>query len=377
MRKQQRILVRRLQVLAIVTGLWQGAGVAGKALCFAEEEEARLTRLAPQGASHPMPPVLSPAAEPATGASRGVPVVVRTGPAPATPDFVLGPGDELKMTVWGYPELSEQVIILPDGTVSYPLIGSLKAAGLTTRELATTISRALEAQIHSPNVSLVVSQMRSRQFSVVGDVERAGTFPLWNDQVTVLEAVAQAGGLKSTALAQDTAVLRVSAQGHARQVISASLAMALEDGDSKAFLTLQPGDVVYVPSQSDRRKVCVLGEVAAPGLYALTPKMTVVEGLTAAGWAKPSGVLRNVMVVRRSETGEQEFFKLDAQRIITKQDWTQDLPLKPGDIVYVPEHLIAKIGEFVSFFSSQVEPAAHAYLRVYDSVNPANVVVDR
>ena len=291
--------------------------------------------------------------------------------------FLLGPGDELKVTVWGYPELSEQVVILPDGTVSYPLIGSLKAAGITAQELTEKITQLLETQIQSPKVNLAVSQLRSRQFSVIGDVERAGSFPLWNDHISVLEALAQAGGLKNTAATTEIKVLRTSAGGPNHTLIPISLASVLENKTTTEEWFMKPGDVVFVPSQSDRRKVCVLGEVTVPGLYPFTPNMSVVEALTAAGWTKASGVLGSVMVVRRGEGQQQEFYKLDAQRIISKQDWSQDLALKPGDIVYVPEHIIAKIGDFVSFFSSKVEPAAHAYLRVYDSINPSNVVVDR
>lgn len=416
------------------------------------------------------PIVIAPQLSEPTGLG-GAPVAPSPSAAPGA--FVLGPGDELKVTVWGYPEISEQVVILPDGTVSYPLIGSLQAAGLTVQQLAGAISRALESQIRAPKVSLIVTQLRSRQFSIVGEVERPGSFSLWSDQLSVLEAVAQAGGLKPTAIAQEIELLRPAGAGQPRRsipvdltavvgqhgrgatatvtvqpgdvvyvptqlgrpkisvlgevnapglyapslaggrsatvletlaqagglkpsavpqeitilrsagphqprrVILVNLAAALERQNPSLVPEVRPGDVVYVPSQAERRKVCVLGEVVVPGLYPLAPRMSVVEALSAAGWAKPSGVLSSVMVVRRAETGQQRVFQLNAQRIISKQDWSQDLALEPGDIVYVPEHVIAKIGDFVSFFTSKVEPAAHTYLRIYDATNPANVIVDR
>ncbi|MBI4003956.1 MAG: polysaccharide biosynthesis/export family protein [Candidatus Omnitrophica bacterium] len=296
-------------------------------------------------------------------------------------EFLLGAGDALKVTVWGYPELSEQVVVLPDGTFSYPLLGTLPAGGQTVREVAHTISRALTPHIESPSVSVVVADLRSRRVSVMGDVVRAGTYPLWDDTVTVLEALAQAGGLGNTALPAEVKIFRRHEQGTG-EVMQLDLTSLLDEEADHTDVILMPGDVVYVPSQLSRRRVCVLGEVNAPGLYALTPNMTVIEALTAAGWVKPSAVLNSVMVARRGTGSDEqgqahEFFRVNAQRVIRRQDWTQELVLEPGDIVYVPQTFIAKVGNFVSLFTSKVEPVAETYLRVYDATNPASVLVDR
>ena len=302
-------------------------------------------------------------------------------PLPSAPQkqeskFPLGPGDELKVTVWGYPELSEQVVILPDGTISYPLIGMVAASGLSARDLAKAIGQALESHIESPQVSVLVAAMRSRRFSVMGAVERAGTYPLWSDDVSVLEAIAQAGGMNSAALPADVKIFRMGAGG-VNQPMHVDVTAVLDEETSAETVRLKSGDVVYVPSQTSRRGVCVLGQVQAPGLYTLKPNMTVIEALSAAGWAKPSGVLRSVMVVRRGQQGAKEFFRIDARRAITRQDWSQHLVLQPGDVVYVPENFVSKVGDFVSFFSSKVEPAASAYLRVYDASNPTNFLANR
>ncbi|GEM_PF-396727 len=293
-------------------------------------------------------------------------------------EFVLGPGDTLKVTIWGYPELSEQTTILPDGTVSYPLVGVTRAAGLTAKGFSEELGSALAPHLVGvPKVSVAISEMRSRRFSVMGDVAKAGAFPLWGDDVTVLEAVAQAGGMGTRALPAEVKIFRTNSEG-VRESIPVDLTALLTQPDAaRADLRLQPGDVVYVPSQDTQRKVCVLGEVNSPGLYGLTPEMTVVEALTAAGWAKPSGVTTSVMVARRTSDGAKEFHRVNVERVVRQQDWAQDLVLAPGDIVYVPEHFISVVADFVNFFSTRVETAAHAYLRVYDATNPASYVVDR
>jgi polysaccharide export outer membrane protein len=289
--------------------------------------------------------------------------------------FALGPGDVLKVTVWGYPELSpEQLVILPDGTISYPLIGTLHARGLTAHGLSDAISQALTEHMESPQVSVVVTEMRSRHFSVMGEVRNAGVYPLWGGEVTLLEAVAQAGGMTPTAIPTGVRVFRQGAEPAEPITIDMT---AILRGDAADPVMVHAGDVIHVPSQDLQKKVCVLGDVNVPGLYTVTPEMTVIDALSAAGWVKNSGVMSSVMLARKGQDGGHEFFRVDAKRAVEKQDWTQHLVLQPGDIIFVPKHFIAKVGDFTSFFTSKVEPAAHTYLRVYDAGNPANVVVNR
>ena len=313
----------------------------------------------------------------ADGASHtaGVQAIPLSVPQPhvAQPEFSLGPGDELKVTVWGYPELSEQVVILPDGTLSYPLIGSLPASGLTAQRLSRSLEAALNKYIESPQVSLVVTTMRSRRFSVMGEVQRAGVYPLWSDDVTVFEAVAQAGGLGPAALPSEVKVFRQEQGG----LIPVDLNSMLIGQIPHQTFTLRSGDVVYVPSFSSRRKVSVLGEVNTPGMYTLQPNMTVIDALSAAGWIRSSGLSRAVMVTRRDPQGNHHLFRIDAQRAVLKKESTEELLLEPGDVVYVPQGMLSKFSNFVGLFTSGVEPGARTYLKVYDSTNPANYVVER
>ena len=292
-------------------------------------------------------------------------------------EFLLGPGDKLQVTIWGFPELSSEALVLPDGTVSYPLIGSVQAQGLTAKGFAEKIQYALESHISSPKVNVVISQMNSRRYSVMGEVNRAGVYPLWDDETDVLEGIAQAGGMGASALPAEVKILRHPPQGP-EEVIKVDLHSRLDEAVPPQRWVLKPGDVIYVPSQSTRKKVCVLGEVNVPGLYTLTPNMTVVEALGQAGWIRPSGILKSVMVARRDPQGEgHQFFKIDVHQAVVKRDWSQHLPLQPGDIIYVPEKLFSQIGTFVRFFTSSVEPAAQTYLKVYDAAQPASVLVDR
>ncbi len=290
--------------------------------------------------------------------------------------FRLGPGDEIQVTVWGYPELSEKVVILPDGTVSYPLLGMFVASGYTVGDLSEAMQTAFAKHIQSPQVNVSIVQMRGRRFSITGDVRQAGTYPLWGENVMVLEGIAQAGGWNSSALLETAKIYRVNAR-NTTDVIELDLRDLLNNLSGREQPLLHPGDVVHIPSQADQRKICVLGQVAQPGLYPMTRDMTVVEALSAAGWVQSSAGMKSVIIARRKANGEHEFFTANVHRAVKKQDWSQHLPLLPGDIVFVPEKFISKMAGVVKMFTSTVEPAANTYLRTYDATDPATVLINR
>ena len=117
---------------------------------------------------------------------------------PATPDDVaqlteyrLGPGDQLRITVFNEAELTGQYIVGSQGTISYPLVGEVHAAGLTLAEFSAQLQTALAAYIRAPNVSVEVANYRP--FFILGEVQRPGTYP-YSASLTVLNAVATAGG---------------------------------------------------------------------------------------------------------------------------------------------------------------------------------------
>ena len=117
---------------------------------------------------------------------------------PSTPDDVaqpvdyrLGPGDQLRVTVYNEPELTGQFVVGSQGVISYPLVGDVRASGLTIPEFTDTLRQALLQYIRQPNVSVEVTNYRP--FFILGEVQRPGTYP-YSASLTVLNAVATAGG---------------------------------------------------------------------------------------------------------------------------------------------------------------------------------------
>jgi polysaccharide export outer membrane protein len=116
------------------------------------------------------------------------------------------------VNVWKEPEVSRAVVVRPDGKIALPLAGEFQAAGRTTAQLEEEITKKLLTLMQNPQVTVIVQEIRSQKFSVVGEVRRPGTYSFQAD-MTVLEAVAQAGGLSDFAKPKKMYVLRTGADG--------------------------------------------------------------------------------------------------------------------------------------------------------------------
>jgi polysaccharide export outer membrane protein len=176
---------------------------------------------------------------------------VRTGAAPngdlqadrATSQFTLGPADVIRVNVWKNTDLSQTVTVGPDGFVSLPLLGDVHVAGMTANELAHSLSSQLTNYVVSAQVTVSVVEIRSRQVYVTGQVGRPCGYPLVAP-ITVLQLIAQAGGLSTFANRKGIIVLRGSSGSTQRLHFNYVAAI---HGDNKQNITLQPGDTVVVP----------------------------------------------------------------------------------------------------------------------------------
>src|SRR4051812_20302156 len=168
-------------------------------------------------------------------------------PDPRKDEFRLGPSDVIHVTVWHNVDLSGDAIVRPDGTISLPLIGDLRAAGRTTAELRAEIAQRLKAFIkdEAATVTVAISQINSYRFVVSGNVEHPGAFSA-NHYVTVSEAIAMTGGPNRFSSPVETVIIRTDAAGKTRRIpIDYD---SILDGKHPEFdLPLLPGDLVYVP----------------------------------------------------------------------------------------------------------------------------------
>ena len=158
-------------------------------------------------------------------------------------DYVIGAEDILSINVWREPEMSRVVPVRPDGKISVPLIGEFEAEGSTAKQLEAKILKKLETLVTNPQVTVIVQDIRSRKFSITGEVIKAGTYPL-GAAMTVLDAVAMAGGLRDFARPKKMYILRRNADGTTSR-INVNYKDLLEG--KIADVNLQSRDTIVVP----------------------------------------------------------------------------------------------------------------------------------
>lgn len=126
--------------------------------------------------------------------------------------FVIGDDDVLAISVWKEPDVSRTIPVRSDGKISLPLAGEVQAAGLTPKQLEAAIAVKLASFISQPDVTVIVSEIRSQKFNILGQVTRPGSYPLTNS-MTVLDAIALAGGFRDFAKQKSIYVLRQNGSG--------------------------------------------------------------------------------------------------------------------------------------------------------------------
>lgn len=174
----------------------------------------------------------------------GSDVATTTEASGAGEAFVIGPEDVLQISVWKETELSEQVPVRSDGKISLALLNDVQAAGLTPMQLAEAITEKLKKYISDPQVSVVVRQINSRKYYVLGEVKKPGVFPL-SATMTVLQALSAANGFNDFA---DTTKIYVLRQENGKPVkYSFNYKQVIKGEAIQQNRLLQPNDTIVVP----------------------------------------------------------------------------------------------------------------------------------
>ena len=249
----------------------------------------------------------------------------------ADADYVLGPEDEISITVWDHPDLTKRTRINLDGSISFPLIGEFKAAGLTQLELERKLRDMLaDGYIIHPQVSIQVTDYRSQRIFVIGEVNAPGSYPL-TKKTLLVEAMAMAGGVKQEA---DLEIMIVRPkknhsanspilpdQAEPSELIKVRLRDVLEGENSQNIEVLNL-DTIFIP----RMKVYyVTGEVRRAGQYTYMKGMTLLQAVSTAGGFTEKAARKKVKITR-----EKDGKKLELVPPI-------DSLIEPGDTITVPE----------------------------------------
>jgi len=158
--------------------------------------------------------------------------------------FVIGNDDVLAINVWKEPDISRSIPVRSDGRISLPLVGEVQAAGLTPAKLEKEIASRLRNYISEPEVTVMVQQVNSQKFNILGQVAKPGSYILANSP-TVLDAIALAGGFRDFAKKKSIYVLRQGPSGESRLPFNYK---EVSQGKNMAQnIRLEPGDTIIVP----------------------------------------------------------------------------------------------------------------------------------
>jgi polysaccharide export outer membrane protein len=158
--------------------------------------------------------------------------------------FVIGNDDVLAINVWKEPDISRSIPVRSDGKISLPLVGEVQAAGLTPMKLEKDIAGKLKNYISEPEVTVIVQQVNSQKFNILGQVARPGSYGIANS-TTVLDAIALAGGFRDFAKKKSIYVLRQGGSGESR--IPFNYKDVSQGKNMSQNIKLQPGDTIIVP----------------------------------------------------------------------------------------------------------------------------------
>jgi polysaccharide biosynthesis/export protein len=254
------------------------------------------------------------------------PPVVAAATAPATtavkPLQTVGVGDMVSVQVYGRPELATTTSVAEDGSISLPLVGPVRIAGQSQTAAAQRVAAAFQSgqYLRNPQVTLLITQSRSQQVSVLGEVRTPGRFVV-DGRTSVLDLLALAGG--TTERGGDTVFLiRDDGQGQLeRQRID--LKGLQSDQVALPSLSLRGGDSIYVPPYE---QYYIYGAITSPNMYRLEPSMTVLQAISRSGGLTQFANEKRVEIKRKNPDGTFKTYRAKLTDSVL-----------PDDVIYVKE----------------------------------------
>jgi polysaccharide export outer membrane protein len=230
----------------------------------------------------------------------------------ASTDYRLGPGDLLKIVVFDHDELNLDARISQTGNITFALVGQVPVGGLSTRDAEVLLAKRLAdgGFVSRPQVSILVSDFESQKVSVMGQVTKAGQYPL-DSSKSVLDALALAGGLLNDSAGDDATLVRADGT-HVAIDLS-----RLFDGDPAMNPPVHDGDTLFVQRAA---QFYVYGEVQHPGQYRLPRNTTIAQAISIGGGLTPRGTEHGAIVKRLSPDGKERKLPLTGDDVLQPND---------------------------------------------------------
>lgn len=229
-------------------------------------------------------------------------------------NYLLGPGDMVRVSVYGSPDLATETRISQEGTLTFPLLGAVPVIGLSVVQAENKLASMLEKGgfVKQAQVNILLTEFVSQQISILGDVNKPGRYPLEHVS-TLVEALALAGGINPNG--SDMVTVLGWQEGKIQQH-EYDLPDLLLKGQGVSIM-ISSDDIIYVPHAP---MFFIYGEVQRPGQFRLERNMTVAQALATGGGLTMRGTERGLKIKRRDAAGVVETIDANADDLVKKDD---------------------------------------------------------
>lgn len=280
------------------------------------------------------------------------------------PEYIIGVGDKLKLTMREIQLTSESVVVRPDGNISFAMLEDVQAAGRTPTELDDDVTNRLAQFLRFPKVDVEVEEYQSKKVSLLGAIKTLlrgsgsgseqsgqGRYSL-KGKTTLLDLILEAGGTTPDGQLENVQLIR------ADKSFRLDLRKVLTSGVQSDNAILQGEDIIIVPGTSLRsKKVIILGEVFQPNVYMFADDARLMEALSEAGGFNAEALRDDIRLIRVVE-GSGQMYSINFERFANHGDLRQNVALKNDDIIYVPRSFIGDVNDVIT----KIEPLLNILL---------------
>ncbi len=264
-------------------------------------------------------------------------------------EYRLGVGDKIIVSVWQHPDLGTEGIaagrggvpVEENGTIFLPLVGTLKAQGLTLGELREEISDAYEKYVKNPQVIVSVPEYSSKHFYILGEVRNAGEYQI-KYPLSLRQVLSMAGGISAVADLEKAYVIRND------NILPVNFKRLIEEGAANMDIEIINDDFIFIPRKGEEN-VYVIGEVKSPGMVKMIEgKMNLLSAIASRGDFTIFAVKENIKILR-GPLSNPEVITADLGNLTdeAEEGKVSNPELQPGDIVFIPDTSIGRLDKIL------------------------------
>jgi polysaccharide biosynthesis/export protein len=260
---------------------------------------------------------------------------------PVTPEYTIGPNDEIDMRVWGQINFNQRFVVDRSGDIFLPQVGRVSVAGLRFAELHDNLKSAMARLYHNFELNVNMGQLRSMQIFIVGQARRPGSYTV-SSLSTLVNALFVSGGPSSSGSMREIQLKRAGTR-----VTTFDLYDLLLNGDKSNDVHLHPGDVIFIPTAGPRVAIC--GSVQTAAIYEFKPNTSLREALIDAGGLSPVAAAQHAILERIDQHST-----LRSDNLELNQEGLRTI-LQNGDIIQL-QSIVPRLEHIVTLRGNVADP---------------------